>query len=347
MATNKHAIIRYRELDRCFRDTRRKYFIQDLIDACSKALDEAYGVGSVSEKQIYDDIKHMKSEAGWSIELDPTCKDGKKKYYRYVNPEYSISNQGLNQEEIRQVRQTIMMLGRFKGMPAFGWIEELMANLEGRFNLNGETASIIQFEQNERLTGLNYLSFVIEAAVQKQVLDVTYKTKWNNVQWIIHPYLVKQFNNRWYVLGLNEERGDETCIALDRVVEISRNDTIVFKENSIIDVDHYFDDVIGITIPKENGKRKETEEIVLRFSEQRFPMVLSKPLHKSQRIVSGEPHTINLQVIPNKELEQLIFSFGTDVEVISPKHLRDSFGEKIAEIMKKYFPLHIDCRDGL
>lgn len=347
MATNKHAIIRYRELDRCFRDTRKKYFIKDLIKACSRALDEAYGIGSVSEKQIYDDIKHMKSEAGWSIELDPTCKDGKKKYYRYVNPEFSISNQGLNQEEIRQVRQTIMMLGRFKGMPTYGWIEELMVNLEGRFNLNGENTNIIQFEQNEKLTGLNYLSFVIESALQKQVLDVTYKTKRDNVKWIIHPYLVKQFNSRWYVLGLNEERGDETCIALDRVVEICRNNTIGFKENTIIDIDHYFDDVIGITIPKDNGKRKDIEEIILRFTEQRFPMVLSKPLHKSQRIVPGETNTISLQVIPNQELEQLIFSFGTDVEVISPIKFRHSFGEKIAEIMKKYFPLHIDCRDGV
>lgn len=77
-----------------------------------------------------------------------------------------------------------------------------------------------------------------------------------------------------------------------------------------------FDDVIGVTIPNDDVK---VETIRLRFSENRFPYVLSKPIHHSQVQVQGEPDTIEIKVRPTRELNQIIFSFIPDVEVISPE----------------------------
>ncbi len=70
MSTNKNAAIRYQALDKCFRDRRHRYYIDDLINACDEALIYYNGTGGVSRRQIFEDIKFMESETGWSIPLE-------------------------------------------------------------------------------------------------------------------------------------------------------------------------------------------------------------------------------------------------------------------------------------
>ncbi len=78
MAVNKHAYLRHKILDKCFRDTRRKYFMEDLIKECQNALSEYLGVeDGIKRRQIFNDITYMESEGGYSIILD-RHKDGKK-----------------------------------------------------------------------------------------------------------------------------------------------------------------------------------------------------------------------------------------------------------------------------
>ncbi|SRR5690554_5449090 len=131
MATNKHAQIRYQVLDRCFSNPGRRYFIKDLIEECNKALlDQAGIVDGVKERQVRQDIRDM--ESIWDI---PLCKprEGKKVYYHYEDIRYSINNQPLNETEINQLKETIYMLNRFKGMPQFSWMEEILARFESVF----------------------------------------------------------------------------------------------------------------------------------------------------------------------------------------------------------------------
>ena len=92
MPINKNANIRYQALDRCFRDKTRRYFIDDLMQACQDALLSFNFEGSVSRRQIFDDIRYMESDAGYSIELE-RLHSGKKVYYRYANPDFSINQQ--------------------------------------------------------------------------------------------------------------------------------------------------------------------------------------------------------------------------------------------------------------
>lgn len=68
MATNKNATIRYHALDRCFSNYRRKFFIEDLVDACNISIYEFSGIEEgVKRRQVFDDITFMESEQGWSI----------------------------------------------------------------------------------------------------------------------------------------------------------------------------------------------------------------------------------------------------------------------------------------
>ena len=91
MPTNKNASIRYQALDKCFRDRFHRYYVEDLLEKCEEALYYYNGVGGVSRRQIFEDIKFMESDAGWSIPLEHK-KDGRKVYYRYSDSNFSINN---------------------------------------------------------------------------------------------------------------------------------------------------------------------------------------------------------------------------------------------------------------
>ena len=119
--------------------------------------------------------------------------------------------------------------------------------------------------------------------------------------------------------------------------------SVKFIKNTTCNCDEYFRDIIGVT----RNEQREVEEIRLRFSPSRFPYVVSKPLHKSQQVVSESDCEISIRIRPNKELEQTLFSFGPDVEILSPDWMRQEFAKKILEIAKKYSALQAQCKEGV
>lgn len=346
MPVNKNANIRYRTLDRCFRDTRRKYFIDDLIEECEKALIEFNFDGSVSRRQIFDDIRYMKSDSGYAIELDESLRDGKKKYYRYKNTSFSINQQPISKDEAQQLQQAISTLTRFRGLPHYEWIEEVITNLEHRFNLEGRSVGTVYFEQNPLLKGLEHLGTLVDAATVHQVLKIEYRNYKNggrDMTFVIHPYFVKQYNNRWFAFGRNDATGDITNIALDRIMDIEPKPELKFIVNEDIDFDHFFDDVVGVTV----HQHKEPQKIMLRASEYRYPYIASKPIHPSQKVEDRKRCIFSITVRPNLELEQQILSFGPDLEVLAPEDFRNQIREKVALMQQKYNSVQKDCADSI
>ena len=336
MPVNKNANIRYQTLDRCFRDKKKKYFIEDLMHACEVALKSFNFKGGVSRRQIFDDITYMESDAGYQIELD-RMRDGKKVYYRYHDTDFSINQQPISKAEADQLRQAVVTLTRFRGLPQYEWIEEVISSLEYRFNLDGESTSLVCFEQNPLLKGLEHLGAFIDAATSHKVLKVQYKSYKEGRQEItriVHPYYLKQYNNRWFAFCLDDATHYINNLALDRCISVEVTD-LPYTENKDIDFDHYFDDVVGVTVPY----RGEKQKILLRTNEHRFPYLASKPLHPSQRVEDRKKHIISIEVRPNWELEQQILSFGPDLEVLEPECFREQMKKKVEETYKKYFPV--------
>jgi predicted DNA-binding transcriptional regulator YafY len=334
MPINKNAYIRYRTLDQCFRNRQKNYFIDDLRDACEEALVSSNFVGGVSRRQIYDDIRFMESDDGFSIELDRKH-DGKKVYYRYTDTSFSINQQPLSRDEAQQLQKAIVTLTRFRGLPQYDWIEDVIANLEHRFNADGDSDGLVCFEQNQQLKGLEHLSTFIDAATEHRVLKVqyrSYKDGSKEVTRIVHPYYLKQYNNRWFAFCYDDATHYINNLALDRCLSIDPMPEMTFKVNEDIDFDHYFDDVVGVTLPNKGVKQK----IILRTNERRYPYLSSKPIHPSQRIEDRKKCIISIEVMPNKELEQQILSFGPDLEVLEPAEFRNQIREKVALTLQQY-----------
>ena len=335
MATNKNATIRYRALDKCFRDYRHRYYIEDLIEKCEEELESFNFTANVSRRQIFDDIRFMESMAGWSIPLD-RLKDGKKTYYRYYEKDFTINEQPLTDEEAQQLETVILTLSRFRGLPSTEGVDAVISNLEWRFNLKGNKENVVSFEQNQDLKGLDKLSDVLDVTSNHQVVEILYhnfKNGGRDIFFTVHPYYVKQFNNRWFLFGLDDKYRNIDTIALDRIVKMDVAEDIQFIPNNDIDFEHYFDDIVGVTIP---DKGVEKEHIVLQFTQGRFPYVSSKPIHQSQEIVSEEDCTVSIDVRPNNELVTQILSFGPDVEVLEPQSFREQIITKVKEYNKKY-----------
>ena len=344
MPTNKNAQLRYQILDRCFSNWHRKYTIEDLVDVVNNALYDMYGSGT-SIRQIRDDIKYMRDRISYNAPIEAIPFNGKKCYYRYSDPNYSIYNNELTVDEITKLSSTIEMLGRYRG-DSNRWLEEVISHLELRFGIKTNRQNIVSFEQNEQLQGLEYLSPLIDHTINHQSLELLYKTySGKEINVVIHPYHLKQYNNRWFLFGLEQSPYGNRISnrALDRIVRFSISNE-AFIPNTSIDFTKYFDDVVGVTVPDEQIKK---ETILLKFEADRFPYVVSKPIHHSQTVFNHEECIIKIQVCPNNELYSLIFSFFPQVEVLQPAWLREDFQKKIADNLKKYSSVQKDCTNNV
>ena len=345
MPTNKNAQLRYQVLDRCFSDFHHHYEINDLLDKVNEALFDLYGT-VVSIRQIRDDIKYMRDRVTFNAPIKAYQYDGKKCYYRYEDRSFSIFNNELSTEEITTLRSTIDMLGRFRGAPSNAWLEEVISNLEYRFGVKPNNENVVSFDQNELLKGLEFLGELIDSAMKHQPLTLLYRTfTGNERQAVIHPYHIKQFNNRWFLIGLQEGNHGNyiTNKALDRIVKFSRAN-VPFIPNITINFNEYFNDIIGVTLPDDH---LEVEKIILKFDAERFPYVVNKPIHHSQIILDEKSFTIQLTIRPNKELESRIFSYGGQVEVIQPLWLREQIKNKYKEIIRIYSSEQKACTDNV
>ena len=333
MATNKHAQIRYKVLDDCFSNFGRKFYFEDLLSKCNEALVELYGDEhkGIKIRTLRSDICYMRDRAGeHGVEI-ATENDGTGYFYRYSEPDFSVFRHGFNDEEKIQLRETILMLQRFKGMPAFEWMTELAVKLEDKLQLGKNPGNFVSYEENTGYVGLDWFKDVFDAIANSRVLEVRYlpfNEKRN--EWVIHPYFLKQYNNRWYLLGYNERFNNISILALDRI-ESLKEIRKEFIPNTHINLEEYFKDFVGVT--KEDGPK---EVILMQFTKRRFDYIQTKPIHDSQRIIERNKGIIEITVIPNKELKSQILSFGNDVEVLSPPKLREEIKRIIEESLQKY-----------
>ncbi len=334
MAANKNALLRYRILDYCFRDFSHRYTIDNLASEVDDVFQDLYGTKGVSSRQLLSDIEFLKDRLTYNAPIKTyPVGEGQKCYYRYCDSDFSIFKNNISPKEMRRLHSVIDMLKRYRGLQGYSWVEETISQLEFQFGFSCHCDSVVSFEQNPLLRGLNFLEQAIDSAVNHTPLFITYKSyRGKEIVSTVHPYHVKQYNNRWFLFGYEQETGLITNRALDRIQRMEAAN-VEFIPNRDIDFEHYFDDIIGVSVPR---REVATLAITLRFAPKRFPYVVSKPLHHSQRIISKDDCTLTISVKPTRELDQQIFSFGPDVEVVAPASYREHISGMIKELKKLY-----------
>ena len=333
MATNKHAMIRYQALDRCFSNRYKRYYIEDLVEECNKAIYEFTGsLEGVKKRTIFSDISYMESPQGWNAPIKRVY-EGKRCYYVYEEENFSINNKDLSEAELETIDEALVMLNRFKGVEGFDWVDEFVTNFEDKLGRKKNEVPVIGYQKNPFLKGIENLSVIYNYIVNRQVLKITYEhfVKGKMVH-VVHPYYLKEYNNRWFLFGITEQKRDFLIsLPLDRMVDIEPMH-IEYIPNKDFNFEEYFEDVVGVSVPMSGTPDK----VVLKFEKSRFPYVETKPLHPSQRIIDKDECIVQIEVHQNSELNSLIFSFGDQVEVLAPDSLRNQFKAKINKLSEKY-----------
>lgn len=367
MKNHNNAYIRYRALDACFRNRRKRYYINDLLDAVNKVLEDYNGT-SIEERQLYKDIRDMEREAvngGSDVTID-RIQDGKRKFIRYSDPNFTLFEPVITQEEAQLLSDAIQLLGRFKGFPQFDWLDETLARLRQTFQLDDEVAGTVSFQQNPYLSGLKWFGTLFDAIVKKEVLNVTYHHFGKNPRVRqMHPYQLRQSCDRWYLVGYEERQESRHKLVIlpidriddiDRVQEIrtvqgaedefKRVEGVRFREKpEDLDIDDYFYDIVGVSLDPD----RDPDRIVLKVGYPDAEYLNTKPLHGSQhvkeRVAStgkGAEHVkgymvFELKLIPNEEFMQELLTYMHNGEVIRPKKLRKAVFDRAMKIIERNF----------
>jgi predicted DNA-binding transcriptional regulator YafY len=337
MAVTKNPLIRYKILDTCFRNPYKNYTKELLLEALNDKLFELFDDEShcIKLRQMQEDIAFMKSPEGWSIELAEEF-EGKKRIFRYEDLNFSINNAPLNEVELNEFQSAIQVLSQFEGMPQFEGIQEIIAKLQFDLQSIKQQQPFIGFDTNQDLKGMEFFSQLYNATQNHISLQITYQDfkVSEPYTFIFHPYYLKQYNNRWFIFGLREDKEKyDWNVAIDRIVSIQTSDK-KFIPNNTIDWQDYFSDMLGVSKPID----QKLEEIILHFNKETGKYMQNKPIHETQKHkwVNDETLEVKIKVIPNYELERFILSYGESVNVISPLFLKQKMKNRLIAAIENY-----------
>jgi predicted DNA-binding transcriptional regulator YafY len=335
MATNKNALIRYRTIDQCLQNRQRKWSLQMLIESCSDALYEYEGKDTnVSKRTIQLDIQLMRSDKlGYNAPI--VVYD--KKYYTYEEPDYSITNIPITESDMSVIMESVEMLKQFKDFSLFADLNGVLQKLEDKvYSEKNQNNSIIHLDTNKNLKGLEHLDVIYQSILKKIVITVTYQSFKSDLatEFNFTPYILKEFNNRWFAIGKVKDRRNIQNFALDRIQKISFCLTEDYHKEAF-DPDEYYKNTFGVTVLND----KNIQDIVIKIDPTNAPYVLTKPMHHSQKLLETLPDKsviISIRVHQNFEIIRQLLGFGENLEVLQPSHLRHRIQRKLSIAARNY-----------
>lgn len=373
MPNNKNAVIRYMFLDEMLSDQKHPYTCLDLLIKCNEKLVNAgYAPICSGNARCREDVTAENSEDYKSgkrlIQLDLQAlqdepfnmeiDDSERMYgapiYRYKDPTRRLFSKQLSDDEKKLLKEVLNTLGQFSGVDSFAWIQDLREKLsdkrsfgDSRFGTEPkeqiDDRTIISFEENKYLKNKEYLSQLFFYISNRQTISVTYQ-KFSDAeakQFIVYPYMLKQYANRWYLLCTPATEYNAELVLnlpLDRFAgDVKPDKKHPFRECAV-DLDERFEDIVGVTYFEENP----VDTIIFAVKDSVAPYIETKPLHESQRkcldmdyLIDGYK-SFSIDCRYNYELLSLLSSYGDEIIVLSPTHLREKMIARVEAQLAAY-----------
>ncbi|MFK8281896.1 helix-turn-helix transcriptional regulator [Capnocytophaga cynodegmi] len=182
-------------------------------------------------------------------------------------------------------------------------------------------------------SGREYLRDIMEAMKQNEQISISYQRFQNDVtkHYVLAPYGVKIFKQRWYVVGFCSELKDIRIFGLDRILKLQRT-TEKFKFPTDFNLELFFSSSFGVFTDK------QIERVVLKTNEEKTKYLKSLPLHHSQKEIKTEDNYTFFEYFlrPTYDFRQEILSHGAEIEVLSPNWFREEIQQIVAEMHKFY-----------
>lgn len=256
MPTNKNALVRYKYLDRLLSDHHHYYDIHDLTEKVNDMLYED-GFSEVGQRCIEKDLVSLEG-APFSAPIERFKKNGKS-CIRYGKYGFSIFKEEMSREERSLLREVLSTLGQFGGLDNFQWLDDFKIGLGLE-----ERRPIISFSNNPYyMSDPTLLGKLFDMISNEVVIRLSYHTFTDPTVRSIefHPYLLKQYNDRWFLIGAADSDKKILNFPLDRIDDV---DPLPEKKYIECPEDLYerFEDVVGVT---RRGKRPGLIKILCRI----------------------------------------------------------------------------------
>ena len=253
MPQNKNFQKRITILDECFSSRTGLFTLEKLIEVVSTKLEL-----NVSRKTIQNDIKYIREiiENKKSSEIDfdetpvfiPKLFEGKKTIFKYSNVDLAMGNQLLSKTDQEQLEETLSILSRYRNREDFFWLDEMFPRIKSAFNLVHEDYNgLISYQSNRDYSGDSWVGKIYNQLIRKKIVVIEYKSFKDAKGKLrkIHPYHLKQYNNRWFLFGWEESENYTgiTNLALDRIINISETIEDIIPND--VDWADYFDEMIN------------------------------------------------------------------------------------------------------
>lgn len=316
MGINKNAYIRYKAIDLRLRNRyRSEPNMDELREACRASLGYLPSIDTI---QL--DIKKMRMDPpdGFSAPIK-YCR--RKMAYEYTDSYYSIDNIGLNNSDIEGIKQALNVIesiGSSRVSKQFAHtMGKLLSVYSEAYPAENKRRKIIQTDQIPVFRGVEHFDILFKACNEEIPISVVHYS-YNKMIFnctVIHPCILKEFENRWYIVGFSEAHNSIRIFGLDRLYSPILLNKKFIKLDQEEDV--YYKDVYGVYPIV--GQRKR--EIRIWASSLVINYFLAYPIHQSQKVEnrnedgSGE---ITFELIPSMELIRLFRSYGVDIEVLEP-----------------------------
>ncbi len=187
------------------------------------------------------------------------------------------------------------------------------------------------------LSGIQWLDILYKHIVARTTIQLTYQSfKAKQASDIIfYPYLLKEYRNRWFILGMTKKGKIICTYALDRIQNIVALNNEVFLEHKTFDPHTYFNDIIGVT----RNTADTPTHIEFLADNLQAPYIKTKPIHASQKIIEGRNDGIvfSIDVIPNFELERELIGYGEGLKILSPNSFMRRIRRKVRLMYEVYF----------
>lgn len=341
---------RYQILDELLSNRYHDYSMGDLTDEVNRRLAEM-NEEPVTVRCIQLDIQYLEYESPFMVEIErhkvtaystEKQKNYKKSCLRYADASFSIFKKKMTSDEEHLLAEALSLLGQFDGLPNFEALDNLRKGLG-----KASDRQIISFTKN-LLENSSLIGRLFTAISQQQVIEIVYhKFTEPDSELVLnlYPYLLKEYNHRWYLFAAAEEDGKFLCFGLDRIKRVTALPSHKFIPYDG-DIEEYFDDIIGVT----NYADAPVEHIVFWVDDTSKDYVQTKPIHGSQRSYTGDRESALRQQYPtlqggaffsidckcNYELIRELCSFGSGLMVLSPKSILDKVYERVSGMMKEY-----------
>ncbi|MCU0328738.1 MAG: WYL domain-containing protein [Chitinophagales bacterium] len=304
--------------------------------------------GFASKESLMEacELKERQLKSYVSILEDNTNPYGVLVKYNRSKDKYEISRQvnlvniTLNPNEIAALKSATKTLNQFAQLPIFQDLQGLFEKLNQAvyFRTKTEAQETIEFESVPYVEGVKFLKDCWEAIHEKKTIEIAYQ-KFDSLTVetrTLHPYLIKEHRNRWYVIGLEHSKQALRMFGLDRIKAIHPTIGIRYEPNQK-DLKKLFNRSFGLYF----NYSQSPERIILLFTGKRIEYIQTQPFHSQQLESSRLKMTpqglqLELDLILNEELVMELARLGKDVKVIAPESLKKSVKDYLINALEQY-----------